>query len=117
MGSHFQLEKIRIPTGSLLRSGGRFEQRSGELYRRSSARERFYLQSGDNIFKYTLGQDKEKEIAQLQRQLELYQRSAEEALVEKRRQLKAVREEKERVHEREEEERRRREAVLNKLSA
>jgi hypothetical protein len=49
--------------------------------------------------------------------LELYQRSAEEALVEKRRQLKAVREEKERVHEREEEERRRREAVLNKLSA
>lgn len=97
MKNHFQLEKIRVPTGQLLRKGGSLEKTSEELYRRCTAEDRLYLQSGDNIFKYTLGRDKEKEIEQMQRQLELYQRSAEEALVEKKRQLKAVREEKERL--------------------
>ena len=49
------------------------------------------MQSGDSIFKYTLGRDKENEIVQLHRQLELYQRSAEDALSEKKKQLKKKR--------------------------
>lgn len=97
MKNHFELEKIRMSTGRLLRSAASLEQRSGELYRRSTAEDRFYLQSGDSIFKYTLGRDKENEIVQLHRQLELYQRSAEDALNEKKKQLKTMREEKERL--------------------
>jgi hypothetical protein len=52
----------------------------------------------------------------LRQQLELYRRSAEEALVEKRQQFKKIREEQERRRMRVEEEKRRREEVIERLS-
>lgn len=52
------------------------EERSRQIYNRTTANERFYIQIGDNpIYKYTLGREKERQIEQLKRKLELYKRS------------------------------------------
>jgi hypothetical protein len=117
MKDHFTLQQLRRPTESLFKlSDVSMAERSKEIYFRSTSSERFYIQSRDHpIYKYWLGRDKEDQIEQLQRQLELYRRSGEEALKKKKRELKELREQQESIRERQEEEKRRRAAVLDSL--